>query len=603
MTIKEEAIEFAQAHDLRVVPIEPGTKKPLNRDWATSGLDFLEIEDKLPDLHNYGVLCDDITVIDFDPRNMELANEDDPNEVESLIHLIRRAHGLGETLEVVTGSGGTHLYYQGATRAGILEPGVDIKSGPAQQVIGPGSLHIGTGRPYRVWANHVMAPAPDALVERGPTSTGDWDGKTTNELKEGGIQEGNRNAGLYKHLCHMRRKGLGDTEMKFYAYAINETQVKPPMEHSEVDIIIEQALKFDVGAEMMDSITVKSALAPEKPDAGPTGWIDLDALFAMPEPAYHIEHALPAVGVGHIVGPSFVGKTFIAIDLALRLATGADEWFGHKIMNGGCKVAYVAMEGGFDLSQRVKAWIEANGKVDVNNVTLLVEQQFDLLSPDVAEVLKYMDDFNPGLLIIDTQSLAAPGANENDNSEMTRLMSTVKYISKIYQCLVILVQHTGHDEGTRARGASAQYANMDVSFQLSGTKGKPSKKLEMTKLKSGPIADPRTFLLTPSGNSLVVEPATAIQVLAADNPGFVKVEWTEAQEKLLDILGAHGGALTVKTLADTTDASDKTVRRALKLFLEHGFVQEERSTTGGETLYSFVISDVQDEDAMSAPNV
>ena len=565
MSIKEQALEFALKHDLAVIPLEPGTKKPLEMGWATMGRRTADQIDAMPE-GNYGVLTEGITVVDFDPRNMDVSDPEDDNMVSYMIDLIRRTYGLTETLEIATGSGGVHLYYLGESRPGKLEKGVDIKSGPASQVVGPGSLHIVTGKPYRVW-NDVerMDILPSLLEARGPISSQEWDGKTTNEPKEEGIVKGNRDEGLFKHLCHMRRKGLGDTEMRYYAYAINQTQVHPPLTQPEVDKLIRQAIQYEPGTAALESLMVDAAITARKEEDRPSGWLNLDEIHNLPEPSYLVDGMLPDRGVGHMVGKSYAGKTFVALDLALSLAQGRDTWFGHRIVEGGCRVAYVAMEGGFDLGQRVDAWTAHNGPVPADRMNFLVEEpEFSLMTKEGLDFLEYLStDYRPGLLIIDTQALAAPGLDENDNAKMSDLMGACKNISTFTGAHVMLVHHAGYS-AERARGASSQYASMDVSFYVNTTKDEKSKTLKMTKLKAGPLVDEMAFTLEKSQNSVVVQAADPLELLDEEYPELV--EFTPAQQKIHDVLEgltAGGHRVTVKTVSTEADYSVRTVRPAL----------------------------------------
>ena len=111
-------------YGLPIIPLAPHSKRPLESGWPDKGRSGSEILDM--DRGNYGVLLNGVTVVDFDPRNMDLADPEDESEVEYLIHLLRKAHGLHDTLEVVTGGGGLHLYYAGESRQGKLANGVDI---------------------------------------------------------------------------------------------------------------------------------------------------------------------------------------------------------------------------------------------------------------------------------------------------------------------------------------------------------------------------------------------------------------------------------------------------------------------------------------------
>ena len=582
MSIKEEAIEFATGHDLAVIPITPGTKRPLEADWPNKGRRTAEDIDAMPE-DNYGVLCEGITVIDFDFRNMDgVRDPDDDNETAMVTDLVRRAYGLGPTLEIVTGSGGVHLYYKGEVAQGTLEKGIDIKSGLASQVIGPGSLHIDTGIAYRVWQDQPMAEVPDYLAERQAfnPSTGEFTyekGKSA-ALTEEGLPEGGRNEGLFKYLCRQRKLGQDRKSIVMLAHMTNKTECHPPLPEEEVNSIIESAMSYDITgfAELTSGFdAIQPKVQPAEADDMVKGWVTDTDLERLPPPVFLVDNMVPDRGLFHIVGKSYSGKSFVAIDLARSLAAGKEEWLGHKIREGGAKVAYVALEGEFDLHARVEAWDSAYGSVPKDRMRWFLNDDFDF-GDSAAEQLQVLKDtgFDFDVLIIDTQSLAASQFDENSNTDMTKLMKALKRVGgpAYYDCLIVLVHHAGHTKNAdRERGASALFANMDGSMFIHSNEGKNPRRLEMKKLKAGPLLEPISFILSPEKDSVVIELTSAIEILAEEHPGFV--EWTEGEEKILNILKdtTQNGNMTVAIdLGIRSGYSNRTVKSALKRYKEKG---------------------------------
>src|SRR6476620_11187022 len=87
-------------------------------------------------------------------------------------------------------------------------------------------------------------------------------------------------------------------------------------------------------------------------------------LLAMPDPQWLVNGVLPESGLAVVYGPSGVGKSFVALDLALSIATGRD-WNAHKVEAG--TVVYVAAEGSVGVQQRVRAWLKVSGMEDTPN--------------------------------------------------------------------------------------------------------------------------------------------------------------------------------------------------------------------------------------------
>src|SRR5437016_3780364 len=82
------------------------------------------------------------------------------------------------------------------------------------------------------------------------------------------------------------------------------------------------------------------ARAPGAPAPAPV--IRLARLAELPAPAWLIEHILPQNALGCVYGAPGAGKTFLALDWALAVATGR-PWDAHATRPGA--VLYVAAEG------------------------------------------------------------------------------------------------------------------------------------------------------------------------------------------------------------------------------------------------------------------
>ena len=79
-------------------------------------------------------------------------------------------HGEAPTYEVVTPSGGRHLYYAGSGRSSVrkaLGPGVDTRGVGGYILIPPSVIN---GRPYKVFANDPITELPAWVSEKLTTS-------------------------------------------------------------------------------------------------------------------------------------------------------------------------------------------------------------------------------------------------------------------------------------------------------------------------------------------------------------------------------------------------------------------------------------------------
>jgi len=174
-----------------------------------------------------------------------------------------------------------------------------------------------------------------------------------------------------------------------------------------------------------------------------------------------VDDLVPADSMGMIFGASGTFKSFIAIDAAMHIASGAD-WCLRKTKPG--PVVYVASEGGLGIYRRVRAWHEQNGLVNlVDNfrvcsipLLLTAKDQIARLKRSIARM-----PIAPSLVVVDTLAASFSG-DENSASDISAYLRSINAeIRAEFNCTVIVVHHTGHSATERPRGSSAILANLD----------------------------------------------------------------------------------------------------------------------------------------------
>lgn len=194
---------------------------------------------------------------------------------------------------------------------------------------------------------------------------------------------------------------------------------------------------------------------------------------------------------GQIFGPPEAGKSFIALDLALSIATGKD-WNGYKCQQG--LVVYCVGEGWSGFQNRIKAWGIANGNPDIS----LFHTSRNVISFDGTELKAAADDLKlyeqetshkVALVVIDTLARHLDG-DENNANEISKFINKVDGLRDAFPgSSAIIVHHSGHGKENRARGSSALRAAMD--FEINCNKNA----LTFTKMKDGAKPDPIDFKL------------------------------------------------------------------------------------------------------------
>jgi KaiC/GvpD/RAD55 family RecA-like ATPase len=185
---------------------------------------------------------------------------------------------------------------------------------------------------------------------------------------------------------------------------------------------------------------------------------------------YIIKNWIAENSISVVYGPSNVGKSFFCMSLAYYIAAG-EEWINNKVKRG--SVLYLATEGGRAFENRLYALHEAHG---FNDVSLAVRPSpINLYDADediakveaiMAEIGKRMEPVT--VLVIDTLARATAGQmDENNNSEMSKLIAGLDAIRERTGVHIMLVHHSGKDASKGARGASALRAACDTEIELS----------------------------------------------------------------------------------------------------------------------------------------
>lgn len=157
-------------------------KIPLQKDWVKTEYNpFLNGEEIKG---NYGVvLRPDDLVVDVDPRRF-------PKNDNMLTKLAKDLHfSFSNTFIVQTGGGGVHIYFKKpadiAVKNALKEyPGIEFKS-YGQQVVGAGSIHPETEKPYIIKQQAFKAmPIPESLLNAIKREDIDLNSNTDNNFDD-----------------------------------------------------------------------------------------------------------------------------------------------------------------------------------------------------------------------------------------------------------------------------------------------------------------------------------------------------------------------------------------------------------------------------------
>lgn len=187
-------------------------------------------------------------------------------------------------------------------------------------------------------------------------------------------------------------------------------------------------------------------------------------------PEYLVAGLIETDSLGLLFGGPGCCKTFVAVDLALCVASGAD-FHGRAVKQG--LVLFIAGEGHNGLARRFAAW-SRNRSVSLKGLPLFKSERaaqfLDGASAtavaDAADALA-KDHGEPALIIVDTLARNFGAGDENNTQDMSHFVAAMDDLKSRYPgCVVLIVHHSGHAETGRARGAIALKAALDVEYRV-----------------------------------------------------------------------------------------------------------------------------------------
>jgi hypothetical protein len=207
----------------------------------------------------------------------------------------------------------------------------------------------------------------------------------------------------------------------------------------------------------------------------------------------------PAVGLVFVGGPSMSGKSFWTLDALARVCRG-DPVLGHKSKAAGC--LYIAAEGASGVRNRIAGLRSRIGKLDGGFG--FIGQAPNLTDPeDVATLRDTIMEVQAerlaaglplGVVAIDTLSASIPGADENSAKDMSLVLHALQSMAADLGLLVVVIAHTGKDEGRGLRGWSGLLANADGLVMLESPDGS-TRAGNIVKVKDGEAGQRFAFSL------------------------------------------------------------------------------------------------------------
>lgn len=339
--------------------------------------------------------------------------------------------------------------------------------------------------------------ARDMVIDATPNDNGfvsivcPWANEHSDSRNEAGYRPGS--GGFQCHHGHCESRTMEDVRQ----WAAEECA--DGLERAQTDLLREvfeaAPIDWDAIARIATS-TEEAAKTGTKSETGAGFTFDGDA--PVEAPRMLVKGIIPFDGVAFVGGQSGAGKTFVAIDLGVALASG-EAFFGHKVCER-VGVVILAAEGGGTIANRVAVARNAKALGEIlpiawtaNVPDLSRAKELPALIRNLRAIgarFKESHGVRLGAVIVDTLAAAFGLEDENNNSEAARAIRQMHAIAAALGAVVIPVHHYGKGEETGLRGASAWRAGADAVLSVTAdrnqTTGKVSnRRLSLAKTRSG----------------------------------------------------------------------------------------------------------------------
>ena len=299
--------------------------------------------------------------------------------------------------------------------------------------------------------------------------------------------------------------------------------------------------------------------------------LSIKDLYSLQEPSWLVHSVLPDRGTVEMHGMPATAKSFIALDMALHIATGKD-WHGNITKKGA--VLYVAAEGADGYRQRIQTWRDAHTIDEVDSLYFVASSVQLHERSVVEEFLKIVEATGVrfSLIIFDTLARCFVGGEENSSTAMGVFLDGAATVAKALDSTILLVHHTRKD-GSTERGSIALRGNVDAMMAVERNKTNKTITLKSVKMKNGPEFKDIHFRLAPLGESCVIERGDAPPSTSSKKEKEADVD-ARIFECLSEVGLTHGDWLAEVEARDIT--SESSFNRARRRLVEEGKVSYSR---------------------------
>lgn len=423
-------------------------------------------------------------------KEIDVVDADD----EAAIEWVQQ--NLTRTPWVVRTGKGAHFYYQ-VNENLTLKNSADVSAkidtrGFGGYVVAPGSKHP-SGRVYALeidpqWPVDNVRDLPclsaddlEKIAGYKRTSLGGAGGNlagfTAQPLAQvAGVQEGGRNNNLARLVGTWIQQGYSVDQILARAIQTNQGNV-PPLPDAEVQTIVHSVIRtHSINHAQEIAETVVEDAEKRRMSSELIGIDEMMEIAKQPLP-WLIKPFIYSNSTFCIFGPPKQYKTFVALDMALSMATGLPFLNNWETRQQGV-VIYVAGEGQFGVSKRISAWAidrsiapedfttdkvpfyRTRGSIPINKGgAQAVADQCQAIADAIDKPVL--------AVVIDTLARNFGDGNENDTKDMNAFIQRCdEDITDRFGCCTIIIHHTSLAEKDRPRGSVVLPGAMDGMIRV-----------------------------------------------------------------------------------------------------------------------------------------
>lgn len=193
--------------------------------------------------------------------------------------------------------------------------------------------------------------------------------------------------------------------------------------------------------------------------------LDIDEIESLAPPRWLIDGILTQNGLSVMWGRSGAMKSFVALDIALCIASGL-PWHGKEVVKG--MVVYVAAEGAHGLGRRAVGWRRTRGKDLPKPDFKLIPHPVALTSDDLGAMVEAILGLQsrPVLIVMDTLARTFGAGDENKQADMNAYVNAADLLRTETGANVMIIHHSGVHEERRERGSNVLRGAADTVIKI-----------------------------------------------------------------------------------------------------------------------------------------